>query len=83
MAQANTIIYLVSLDLRGDGNMGEFLNRWDKVLGSIFMAFDVKKDKEKNVTLRDILIPQMEKNSVLRGHCALLPPADRRETSNV
>ena len=70
MAQANTIIDLVNLQWKGDNNMDEFLNKWDKILGSMNMVFDVRKDKEKNDMLRDILLPKMEKSNVLKEDIA-------------
>ena len=70
MAQANTIIDLANLQWKGDNNMDEFLNKWDKILGSMNMVFDVRKDKEKNDMLRDILLPKMEKSNVLKEDLA-------------
>ena len=58
MAQANTIIDLVTLQWKCDSNMDEFLNRWDNMLGSMNMVFEAKKDKEKRDTMRDILLPK-------------------------
>ena len=70
MAQANTIIDLVILQWKGDGDMDEFLNRWGKVLGPMNMVFDAKKNKEKNYMLRDMLLPKMEKSAVLKKYIA-------------
>ena len=70
MAQANTLIDLANLDWKCDGTMDECMNRWDQVLGSMNMAFDVKQDNENNDMLCGIILPKMEKGAVLKEDIA-------------